>query len=110
MCWIGCLHVSRRILYRITAWVSHCVLGCALSHLCDRCRPVGLSDAASRRVIGSATKGKILVPLAPLVIVQRRAFSIVDTSIWNDLPLELQFSNFYKSLKSFILERFWVVS
>src|SRR6218665_367865 len=76
-----------RIQYRITAMVSRCVLGCAPSYLRVLCCPV--SVLAARRVLRSAARGEFLVPRAHLAIMQRRAFSIVGPSAWNDLPFEL---------------------
>ena len=108
------LPVSQRISYRVAAVVSRCVLGCAPSYLRDLCRPV--SDVAARRVLRSATKGMLLVPRARLAIGQRRPFSVVGPSIWNDLPLDLRSllvvrpSGFYKSLKSFFFSRGWAGS
>src|SRR6218665_2614973 len=75
--------------YRITAMVSRCdVLGCAPSYLRVLCCPV--SVFAARRVLHSAARGEFLVPRARLAIMQRRAFSIVGPSAWNDLPFELR--------------------
>src|SRR6218665_62220 len=57
-----------------------------------------------------------LVPRARLAIMQRRAFSIVGPSAWNDLPFELRSvlmahpSKFYISLKSFFFVRGWAGS
>ena len=102
----------QRISYRISAMVSRCVLGCAPSYLRDLCRPV--ADVAARRVLRSATKGMLLVPRARLAIGQRRPFSVVGPSIWNELPLELRSllavrpAGFYKSLKSFFFSRGWL--
>ena len=96
------LPISQRISYRTAAVVSRCVLGCAPSYLRDLCRPV--SDVAARRVLRSTTRGELLVPRARLAIKQRRAFSVVGPSIWNDLPLKLRSllvshpAGFYKSL------------
>src|SRR6218665_209439 len=86
----GVLHwlpISERIQYRITAMVSHCVLGCAPSSLRVLCCPVSI--LAARRVLRSAARGEFLVPCARLAIVQRRTFSVVGPSAWNDLPFEL---------------------
>src|SRR6218665_3834721 len=88
-----CLHchwlpISERIQYCITAMVSRCVLGCAPSYLRVLCCPV--SVLAARRVLRSAARGGFLVPRARLAIMQRRAFSIVGPSAWNDLPFELR--------------------
>src|SRR6218665_543503 len=48
-----------------------------------------LSLACSgRRSLRSATKGDILVPRARPVTRQKRAFSIVGRSVWNDRPAE----------------------
>src|SRR6218665_3105916 len=101
------LPISERIQYRITAMVSRCVLGCAPSYLRDLCCPVSL--LAARRVLRSAARGEFLVPRVRLAIMQRRAFSVVGPSAWNDLPFELRSllmahpSIFYISLKSFLL-------
>src|SRR6218665_3045929 len=62
------------------------------------------------------TSGDFLVPRARLSIMQRRAFSVVGPSAWNDLPFELhsllmaQPSKFYISLKSFFFVRDWAGS
>src|SRR6218665_2343498 len=76
--------INTRIQYRITAMVSRCVLGCVPSYLRDLCCPV--SVLAARRVLRSAARGEFLVPRARLAIMQRRAFSVVGPSAWNDLP------------------------
>ena len=108
------LPVSQRISYRIAALVSRCILGSAPSYLRSVCRPV--SDVAARRVLRSATRGGLLVPRARLVTAQRRAFSIVGPSIWNDLPHELRLllpvnlTGFLKSLKTFYFGRGWTGS
>src|SRR6218665_1581104 len=94
--------------------VSCCVLGCAPSYLRVLCCPV--SVLAARRVLRSAARGEFLVPRARLAIMQRRAFSIVGPSAWNDLPFELHSvlmahpSKFYISLKSFFFVRGWAGS
>src|SRR6218665_652122 len=99
------LPISQRIQYRITAMVSHCVLRCAPSYLCHLCCPV--SVLAARRVLRSAARGELLVHRARLAIMQRRTFSVVGPSAWNNLPFELRSllvvhpSKFYISLKSF---------
>jgi len=59
---------------------------------------------------------EFLVPRARLAIMQRRAFSVVGPSTWNDLPFELRSllmahpSKFYISLKSFFFVRGWAGS
>ena len=64
-------------------------------------------DAANQS--DNLTRGELLVPRARLAIKQRRAFSVVSPSIWNDLPPRLRFllvihpTGFYKSLKTFSL-------
>src|SRR6218665_3685762 len=101
------LPISERIQYRITAIVSRCVLGCTPSYLRDFCCPV--SVLAARRVLRSAARGEFLVPRARLAItcMQRKTFSVVGPSAWNELPFELRSllmahpSKFYISLKSF---------
>src|SRR6218665_2641233 len=94
------LPVSERIQYRITAMVSR---------LCPWLRPLLpprplLSVLAARQVLRSAARGEFLVPRARLAIMQRRAFSVVGPSAWDDLPFELRSllmahpSKFYISL------------
>src|SRR6218665_451368 len=101
-------------LVMILSKVSRSVLGCAPSYLRDLCCPV--SVLAARRVLRSAVRGVFLVPQARLAIMQRRAFSVVSPSAWNDLPFELRFllmahpSKFYISLKSFFFVRDWAGS
>ena len=82
------LPISQRIQYRITALISRCVLRCAPCYLRDLCCPV--SVWAARQVLRSAARGELLVPRARLAIIQRRAFSVVGPSAWNDLPVELR--------------------
>ena len=107
------LPISQRIQSRIASMVSRCVLRCAPSYLRELCCPV--SVLAARRVMRSAARGEFLVPRARLAIMQRRAFSVVGPSAWNDLPFELcsllmaHPSKFYISLKSFFV-RDWAGS
>ena len=108
------LPMAQRISYRTAALVSRCVLGCAPSYLRELCRPV--SDVVARRALRSAMRGELIVPRSRLSIMQRRAFSVVGPSTWNDLPLELRLlpltnpTGFYKSLKSFFFSRGWAGS
>src|SRR6218665_1290594 len=48
----------------------------------------------------SATRGELLVPWSCLAIMQRRAFSVVHPSAWNDLLFELHFMLFRTLPKS----------
>src|SRR6218665_514501 len=41
-------------------------------------------------LLRSAARGELLIPRAHLAIMQRRAFSVVGPSAWNDLPVELR--------------------
>src|SRR6218665_592655 len=100
------LPISERIQYRITAMVSRCVLGCAPSYLRVLCCPV--SVLAARRVLRSAARGEFLVPCARLAIMQRRVFSVVGPSAWNDLPFELHSLLMAHPLSSSLLKRRYV--
>jgi len=66
-----------------------------------------MSVLAAHQVLRSAARGELLVPWTHLATVQRKAFSVVGLSAWNDLPVELRVlllartSKFYVSLKSF---------
>src|SRR6218665_112057 len=107
MYYVGCLSLSGYTIV-LLRW---CVLRCAPSYLRDLCCPV--SVLAARRVFRSAARGELLVPRARLATVQRRAFSVVGPSAWNDLPVELHSllmtssSKFCISLKSFFFGRDW---
>src|SRR6218665_1513692 len=88
--------------------VSRCVLRCVPSYLCDLCCPV--SVLVSRRVLRYAARGELFVPRPIYLTMQRRAFSVVGSSAWNDLPVELRFllmacpSKFYISFESFFFD------
>src|SRR6218665_2336242 len=106
--------VQQRIHYRISSIVWHCVLGNAPSYLLEL---FTLTSACSaRRSLRSATKGDFLVPCACTAARQKRAFSIVGPSVWNDLPSELRFlsrdlsSSFYKLFKTLLFGRAWAGS
>jgi len=58
-----------------------------MTYLTDLCRPV--SDLASRRALRSSARGELFVPRARSVLKQRRAFSVIGPSTWNELPLML---------------------
>src|SRR6218665_1487281 len=81
----------------------------------DRSRDT-FSDCSGRRSLRSATKGDFLVPRARTATRQKRAFSIVGPSVWNDLPSELRSlprelsSSFYKLLKTLLFGRAWAGS
>src|SRR6218665_3423355 len=80
--------VSQRILYRISALVWRSVTGFASSYLTDFCRLV--SDLAFRRALRSSARCELLVPRARSALKQRRAFSVIGSSTWNQLPLTLR--------------------
>ena len=98
---------------------QHClvwrsVTGFSPSYLTDLCRPV--SDLASRRALRSSARGELLVPRARSAFKQRRAFSVIGPSTWNELPLTLRLlpqnnmSSFCKLLKTFLFDRCWTES
>src|SRR6218665_2643165 len=95
------LPVQQRIHYRISSIVWHCFLGNAPSYLLELF--ILISACSGRRSLCSASKGDFLVPRARNATRQKRAFSIVGPSVWNDLPSELRSlprnlsSSFYSS-------------
>ena len=101
------LPVSQCILYRIAVLVWRCLAGCVPSYLTDLCRPV--SDLASRQALRFSARGELLVPRARSALKQRRAFSVIGRSAWNELPLTLRWlprnnvSSFCKLLKTFFV-------
>src|SRR6218665_3725140 len=82
------LPVQQRIQYRISSIVWHCVLGNVPSYLLELF--ILTSACSGRRSLRSASKGDFLVPRARTATRQKRAFSIVGPSVWNDLPSELR--------------------
>src|SRR6218665_1587893 len=91
---------------------SHLLSG--IVFLVTRLELFNLTSACSgRRSLRSATKGDFLVPRARTATRQKRAFSIVGPSVWNDLPSELRSlprdlsSSFYKLLKTLLFGRAW---
>src|SRR6218665_847494 len=73
-------------------------------------RPV--SDLVSRRALRSSVRGELwLIPRARSALKQRRAFSVVGPSTWNELPLMYTLrllprnnvSSFCKLIKTFSL-------
>jgi len=71
---------------------------------------------ASRRALRSSARGELLVPLARSALKQRRAFSVIGPSTWNELPLTLRLlpqnnmPSFCKLLKTFLFDRSWTES
>ena len=74
------------------------------------------SACSGRRSLRLATKGDFLVLRARTATRQKRAFSIVGPSVWNDLPSELRSlpqnlsSSVYKLLKTLLFGRAWAGS
>src|SRR6218665_2388293 len=83
-------------------------------HPPDLCTPV--SDLAYLRALRSSARGELLVPRARSALKQRRAFSVIGPSTWNELPLTLRLlhrnnvSSFCKLLKTFLFGRSWTES
>ena len=76
------LPIAQCISYRLAVLVWRCLLGGVL-----------LTSASSglhgRRAPRSSLAGQLLVPHATTATRQRRAFSVVGPSTWNELPLEI---------------------
>jgi len=49
-----------------------------------------LSDLASCRALRSTARGELLVRRARSALKQRRTFSVIGPSTWNELPLTLR--------------------
>src|SRR6218665_1689646 len=64
----------------------------------------------------SSARGELLVPRAHSALKQRRAFSVIGPSTWNELPLTLRLlpqnnmPSFCKLLKAFLFDRSWTES
>ena len=69
-----------------------------------------------RSSLRSSSRGDFLVPFARTATKQRRAFSIVGPTTWNDLPSFLRLSprthstSFYTQLKIFLYDQAWLGS
>ena len=101
----------QRISYRVAVLVWRCLLGSASAYLWELCSPV--SGVSGRRDLHSSVSGQLLVPRAAVSTRQRRAFSIVGSSTWNGLPLEIRLlpknneSAFCRLLKTDLYRRGW---
>src|SRR6218665_610105 len=57
--------------------------------VCPSLRPSYLCDLSCGRASDAAFCCELLVPRAHVATVRRRAFSVVGSQAWNDLPIEL---------------------
>ena len=103
------LPIRQRIDYRIASLVWRCNLGLAPTYLLDLCRPV--SESRGSRTLRSAAGGVLSAPFARTATMQRRAFSVVGSVVWNGLPLEFRLlprtlsDTFYNRLKTILFDR-----
>jgi len=78
------LPITARILYKIIFLVSKAQLSSAPKYLSDYMRkPL---SATSSRPLRSADWLDLFVPRTRTALAQRRAFAVVGSSTWNDLP------------------------
>src|SRR6218665_3958255 len=82
------LPIRQRIFYRVAVLVWHCFIGIAPVYLQELCRPV--STLVGRLALRCSSGGKLLVPRVNTSTTQRRAFSVVDPSIWNSFPSQIR--------------------
>ena len=105
------LPIAQRISYRIAVLVWRCLLDSALGYHCELRRPV--SGLPGRRALRFSATVQLLVPRAKTTTRQRRAFSIVGSSTWNGLSLEIRIlpktneSAFCRLLKTDLYRRVW---
>src|SRR6218665_4305 len=89
--------------------VSRCILGLAPVYLRDFCCPT--PGTRGRSSLRSSEQGLLFVPFASTSKTQTRAFSVVDPSVWNGLPLSqrllsrIRSDTFYSSLKTLLFSR-----
>ena len=108
------LPLRHHILYRLCSLVWQCVLGSAPRYL--RSIFTLSSSLTGRSALRSSSRGDFLVPFARTATKQRRAFSIVGPTTWNDLPSFLRLSprthytSFYTQLKTFLDDQAWLGS
>src|SRR6218665_1349434 len=73
-------------------------------------------DPGCRQALRSSSGGKLLVPRVNTSTMQRRAFSVVASSVWNSLPSQIRFLPksytplIYKLLKTDVFHRGWTGS
>ena len=108
------LPLRQRILYRLCSLVWQSVLGTAPRYLCSIFTLS--SSLTGRSALRSSSRGDFLVPFARTATMQRRAFSVVGPTAWNDLPSFLRLSprihstSFYALLKTFLYDQAWLGS
>jgi hypothetical protein len=82
------LPLKQRIEYRISTLVWRCMLGLAPAYLCYLCSPTLSSHHV--RSLRSTEQSLLSVPFARTSTMQSRAYSVVEPSTWNGLPLTLR--------------------
>src|SRR6218665_2910267 len=83
VCFFVCVFMNTHFLIHSRPKVTDC----APSYLTDLCMPV--SELASRLALRSAC-GELKVPRFRSALKQRRAFSVIGPSTWNELSLTLR--------------------
>jgi len=84
------LPIHQRILYKLSTIVYKCIHRAAPSYLTNLCVPVATNT--SRRYLGSATHGNLLVPRTRTVTYGPRSYAVSGPAIWNSLPSTLRAS------------------
>ena len=102
------LPIRKRIQFKITLLVRHCIVGAAPEFLIKLCRPV--SSSSGRQSLRSASRGDLVVPRFRLQRSGYRAFAVSGPYIWNSLPTKIShLSNnllqFKSKLKTFLFQQ-----
>src|SRR6218665_129045 len=106
------LPVAQRIYYRVAAvLVWRCLISSVPAYFYETCSSA--PSVSGRRAFRSTVSGQLMLLRATTATRQRRAFSIVGSSTWNGLPLEVRLlpknneSVFYRLLKTDLYRRGW---
>ena len=102
------LPLQQRIQFRLSCIAWRCVQALAPSYLCEL---FAVPATLGRRSLRSTTRRDIWVPFARTATAQKRSFSVVGPTVWNDLPVALRSllsdssNSFFRHLKTFLFDQ-----
>jgi len=98
------LDVPERVTFKLGLMTNRCLHGQAPRYLADHVTPA--IEVASRHLLRSANRHRLVVPRCRLNTYGRQAFPVADPAVWNSLPDELRdpacdvdsFKQFFKTI------------
>jgi hypothetical protein len=103
------LPLQQRIIFRLACIARCCALDLGPTYLCELF--VKTSVTLGNRSLRSSARGDIRIPFARTATMQKRAFSVVGPTVWNDIPSTIRslpsvsFCSFSRQLKTFLFDQ-----